>query len=87
MFCFTGLFAVLTLGSILTFRFAASVILSATSSPIPVGRVIAGTVLFGGFALLELWLEWVRFQAQHDIEPGSPAERLVPSSLRSTFPE
>jgi hypothetical protein len=87
VFCFTGLFAVLTIGWILTFTFAAAVILSATSSPGPVGRTVAGAILFGGFPLFKLWLEWIRFQAQHGIEPSGPAAWLVPSSLRSIFPE
>ncbi|GAA0230789.1 hypothetical protein ACFFQF_14270 [Haladaptatus pallidirubidus] len=65
--------------------FIGAFFLSATSQP--VADVVAGTILFGGFLLSKLWLEWVRFHAEHAVEPSDLAAWLVPTSLRSMFPE
>ncbi|WP_049972249.1 DUF6498-containing protein [Haladaptatus cibarius] len=84
-FYFTGLFCVVTFAWILAFAFVGAFFLSATSRP--VAEVVTGAILFGGFVLSKLWLEWVRFQAEHAVEPSGLAACLVPSSLRSMFPE
>jgi hypothetical protein len=84
-FYFMGLFSVLTFGWILTFVIVGAFFLSATSQSIT--DVVAGAILFGGFPLSKLWLEWIRFRAQHAAEPSGLAAWLVPSSNPSTSPE
>lgn len=84
-FYFTGLFCIVTFVWILTFAFIGTLLLNVTSRPVT--DFVAGSILFGGFLLLKLWLEWVRFQTEHAVEPSGITAWLVPNSIGSMFPE
>lgn len=49
----------------------------------PVAELVAKTVLFGGFLLLKVGIEWIRFQAEHAADPSGLAAWLTPQEPHS----
>lgn len=49
----------------------------------PAAELVAKTVLFGGFLLLKVGIEWIRFRAKHTADPSGLAAWLTPKEPRS----
>lgn len=78
------LFSLMIFAWFFIFAFTGFFMLEAEAFSRPAAEFIAQIVLFGGFFLLKVGIEWIRFRAKHAAEPSGLAALLVPQEQRST---